>query len=386
MKGSVVSAGPLARRRRRLAGLTWLHFLNDGATNLLPGILPALLISLHQRPALASLMMGALLIGQAIQPAFGLLADRFGGRSLIALGLAGSSLGGALLGVVSHFWLLVLVLLLMGLASSAFHPQALAGARRLGGMRYGLAISVFLVGGEVGRGLWPMLASVVVTHWGMDMLWVLGVAGFISIALLYRRLPQPRPRAQAARIDWRQHLRPTTLLILFAGLRALTLGGLATYLPIAWHAHGGSLVGGASLVTVLLVVGILGNIGGGALSDHVDRRILLVVTSAFVVVFLALYLVLPNSWSWLLLALVGIAFFAGLPATIVIGQDIFPENPSLGSGIALGFANGMGAILLLGVGGVVDHFGIDAALWTLVMATAVATPIGFTLPKRMIAG
>lgn len=382
VSGFVASAFAPRRNVGRLLGLAWLHFLNDGTTNYLPGVLPALLLSLHQRPALASVMMGALLIGQAIQPGFGLLADRLGGRSLIALGLAGSSLGGAVLGLVPTLWLLIVVLLLMGLASSAFHPQALAGARRLGGPQHGLAISVFLVGGEIGRGVWPLLASLVVIHWGMHRLWVLAVAGFFSLAFLYRGLPRLTPRSSAVRINWRRHLKPTALLVTFAGLRAFTFAGLATYLPIAWHAHGGSLVGGASLVTVLLVVGIVGNIGGGALSDRMDRRALLVASSTLVVVFLVLYLLSPNVWRWVLLAMLGIAFFAGLPITIVIGQEIFSENPSLGSGIALGFANGAGAVLLLGLGAVVDRFGVDAALWTLVLATAVATPLALAVPAR----
>lgn len=382
MTDNAFARGRDAKTLSPLAGLTWLHFLNDGATNYLPGILPALLISMHQRPALASVMMGALLMGQAIQPVFGIVADKAGGRALIVWGLAGSTLGGALLGLVPHFWLLVLVLLMMGVASSAFHPQALATAGQLGRRRHGLAIAVFLVGGEIGRGVWPVLASLVVTHWGMRKLWVLAIAGFASLALVYPVLPGLTPQPAIRRIHWRYHARPAALLIAFAGLRALTFGGLTTYLPIAWHAHGGSLVTGASLVTVMLVVGIVGNLAGGLLSDRVDRRLILGVTSVLVVAFFILYLLTSGRLGWLFLALLGTAFFAGLPVTIVIGQDIFAENPSLGSGIALGFANGVGAMLLLVLGLVVDRYGIDAGLWALVVIAVVATPLSCLQPGR----
>ncbi len=370
-----------APRLPRLLGLAWLHFANDGAANLLPGILPAILISLHQSPALASGMMAALLIGQALQPALGWLADRLGGRSFILWGLGGTSLGAATIGVVPNFWLLILVLICIGLANSAFHPQALAAARRLAGPGHGLSMSVFLVGGELGRGIWPLLASLVVVHWGMQNLWVLMIAAFVSMALLHRNLPNPAPRPHAGKIAWCKHLPAASYLVTFSALRFLAIVGLVTYLPISWHAHGGSLVGGASLISVLLVVGIIGNIGGGFFADRLNSRLLLGASSILVAAFLALYLILPIPWGWPTLAALGIVLFASLPVTVLIGQDIFPENPSLGSGIALGFSNGLGAIMLLGFGAAVQLLGVDRSLWVIVLLTVISAPLAFALPR-----
>ena len=141
----------------RLAGMSWAHFLNDGAANYLPGVLPAILISMNLSVALAGTIMAALLMGQALQPLVGLLADRVGGRIMVVAGLAGSSLGGALVGFVSGFWSLLAVLALIGIYNSFFHPQALAGIRQLGGKKPGMAMSAFMVGGEVGRGVWPVI-------------------------------------------------------------------------------------------------------------------------------------------------------------------------------------------------------------------------------------
>lgn len=366
----------------RLLGLSWLHFLNDGAANLLPGILPAILISLHQSPALAAGMMAALLIGQALQPALGWLADRLGGHSLILWGLGGTSLTAAIIGVVPGFWLLILVLTCIGLSNSAFHPQALAAARRLAGPGHGLSMSIFLVGGELGRGIWPLLASLVVIHWGIQNLWVLMVAAFVSMALLHRHLPNPAPRPHTGKIAWRKHLQPASYLVIFSALRFLAIIGLVTYLPISWHAHGGSLVGGAFLITVLLVVGIIGNLGGGLLADRLNNRLVLGASSMLVAAFLSLYLILPVAWGWPVLATLGVVLFASLPLTILIGQDIFPENPSMGSGIALGFANGLGAVLLLGFGATVQLLGVDRALWVIVLLAAVSAPLALALPHH----
>ncbi len=366
----------------RLAGLSWLHFLNDGAANYLPGVLPAVLLALHQDVGLAGTVMAALLIGQALQTVTGWVADHIGGRAFIVLGVLGSSLGGALVGFAGTIWVLIPVLVVIGLSNSLFHPQALAGARGLSGNRRGFGMSLFLVGGEIGRGVWPLLASLVVVNWGLQYLWILALPALISIILLWQRLPQqPRRHPEAQPIAWRQHLNPLAVLVAFAMLRALTIFGSVTYLPVLWHTEGHSLVGGASLITVMLVVGIIGNVGGGHLADLIGRRPVITGSSVLGAALLAGFLVTHGWWQWSLLGLLGIALFATLPLGILIGQDIFPENRSLGSGLAVGFSNGLAAVALAAVlGPLASADGPQTVLWLLVGAMVLAALVSLWLP------
>lgn len=149
---SLVSTTPNPRYGR-LAALGWLHFLNDGSANYLPGILPAMLISLGLDVNLAGAAMTALIAGQSLMLATGWLADRLGGRSLVLIGVIGTSVGGALLGLAPTAWVLFVLLVLMGVFNALFHPQAMSTARTLGGNRQGLCMSLYLIGGEIGRGL-----------------------------------------------------------------------------------------------------------------------------------------------------------------------------------------------------------------------------------------
>jgi len=80
----------------KISLLSWAHFLNDGISNYLPGVLPAILISLRLSVSMAGTLMAALLIGQAFQPLAGLLSDHIGGRSFTLLVLPGSTIAGAL--------------------------------------------------------------------------------------------------------------------------------------------------------------------------------------------------------------------------------------------------------------------------------------------------
>ena len=349
-----------------LLGLSWLHFLNDGAANFLPGILPVILADLHKGTRWASVIMATLLIGQGLQPVVGWLSDRHGGKAATLFGVSGTSLGIVLVGQSHHLSTLLAALLLIGVSNAAFHPQSLALARSLAGRGHGAAMSVFLVGGELGRGLYPLIASLAVARAGTAGLWIIALPALLTIPLMASVLPPlARRPAHAAPLLWRRHARPASTLVAFAALRSFVLYALLTLLPILANRSGTSLIGGASLISVLLVVGVIGNMSGGLIADRFGRRVVLVGSSILTALLIAIYL---TSWgwiSWAVMGLLGIALFSALPVSVLVGQDIFPENRSLGSGIALGLGNSLGALLLLAFGFASHALGIHRALWTL---------------------
>jgi FSR family fosmidomycin resistance protein-like MFS transporter len=373
------------RVRTRLAGLTWSHLLTDGAANYLPGVLPAVLVSLHEPVQMAGVLVAALAIGQALQPVVGWVGDRIGGRSLTVLGLFLSSLGGGLLGLVNSLPLLIALLLLIGVGAALFHPQALAGVRGMVQGRHGLITSAFLVGGELGRGIWPTAASLITANLGLRSLWIIAVPGLLTVPLLHRSAPAlpARPRTGRA-IRWSEHAYPMAVLIGYRGIRAFTIFALSTFIPIMWHIRGGTLVAGASIITTMVVVGVIGNLGGGQLTDKVGRRPLLAASSiaATALIFPVVYLRGPAVW--VAAGAIGIALFSTASTAILVGQDIFPENRSMGSGIALGLANGIGALLVLIVGFWVSAHDVVTVFWVLAGLTLASALITAAFPARLM--
>ena len=366
----------------RLSVLGWLHFLNDGAANFLPGVLPAVLLAVGLDTGYAGTVMSALLIGQSLQVFSGWLADRIGGRLLIALGLLGSSIGAAGIGWATSVDWLVPALLAIGISNALFHPQALASARSLSGTRPGFGMSLFLVGGEIGRGLWPLIASLVVIAWGTRNLWVLGLPALFSIALLWRTLPvQSRRPAHLGGVDWHRDVGRRLALIGFSTLRALAIFGSVTYVPVLWHHQGRPLVDGAAAIATLLIVGIIGNVGGGHLADRVGRRVVMAGSSILGAALFLAFAFSGGAWSWIWLGLLGIALFAALPLSVLEGQDLFPGNRSLGSGLALGLSNGLAALALLGLDPLARAHGVPAVLWLLAAALLVAAAAAVALPE-----
>ena len=96
----------------------------------------------------------------------GYLGERFANRSgamlFISLALMGVSY--FLLGVAPNFFWIVLVIFLVGIGPSPYHPPAIASLSRKFPDRRGFAISLHGMGGSVGEVLGPLIVGLVTTE------------------------------------------------------------------------------------------------------------------------------------------------------------------------------------------------------------------------------
>jgi FSR family fosmidomycin resistance protein-like MFS transporter len=371
----------------KLLGMSWAHLLNDGAANYLPGILPALLVNLQQPVSMAGAFMAALILVQSLQPLSGLLADRIGGKSLILVGFSLSIAGGALLGFSPNIWAVIAVLAMIGAGNTLFHPQSLAAVRSLPGTRTGKRMAFFLIGGEIGRGLWPSVTSFLIVTYGMPALWLTAIPAILTFPLLVRWTPSLPKRDDAApRIEWRRNARPLAAVIIFGSVRSFSIYGAVTFIPILWHLQGGSLVAGASIITTLLVVGIIGNFAGGHIADRFGFHVPLTVAALIGGASIAL---VPSAgygaMLWVVASVIGIALFSSMPILVLVAQNVFAESRAMGSGVAIGASNAIGAAALFLVGLLSTRFGVAPLLY-IVASASLLTVIGAALlPREKIA-
>ncbi|MCL5116259.1 MAG: MFS transporter [Firmicutes bacterium] len=379
-----VAASPSEPRRspaQVISWLSWTHFLNDGIANYLPGILPFILSERHVPAALAGTFMTALLLAQGLQPLSGWIADRVGGRIMVLGGVGLSTLSAALLGWAHPVWLVLALLLFTGIGNTAFHPQALSITRAHVGNRQGTVMAIFLVGGEIGRSLGPLAAGLVVHHWGLAWLWLLALPLIVTYPWVLKVVPpQPSRTASRAPLAINRHIKPASALLAYSLVRSATIYEIVTLAPIMWHQEGGSLVTGAALVTVLIGVGIVGNLLGGALNDRMGKRVVLLGTSGLGLLTLIGFALLHGFWIWPVLGVMGIALFGASSTTMLIGQDIFSENPALGSGVALGLANGLGAVMVIPLTYIAANSSDRVAIWILIALTILTVPAVWGMP------
>jgi FSR family fosmidomycin resistance protein-like MFS transporter len=368
-----------------LGALAWAHFLNDGYINYLPAVLPDLLAKLNIPLALVgSLILALQGVGSLLQPFIGWLADGIGGRRFVLIGLSLSAAAASLIGLAPSYALLIGLLLIAGLGNATFHPQALASARSLAETGEGLKMSFFLVGGELGRGVWPTVAGLLVAALGLHGLWLFAIPGALTLLLVAWVAPhmEPMPRKRIRDL-WSGQRGPVLALIGFVGLRGMITFGVVTFVPLLWHERGGSLIAGASLISAMLIVGILGNLSGGVLADRIGRRPILVGSSLLSALFLAMFLFSRGPWLWVTLAFLGIAVFSTAAVTMLIGQDLFPRSQSMASGIALGVGNALAALVVFILSEfVTPSYGISTLFWWFAALSLLGLPLAWVLPGR----
>lgn len=131
-----------------------------------------------------------------------------------------------------------------------------------------------------------------------------------------------------------------------------------TLQPIAVNQGGGSEELGAFVLSVYLGAQALGSLGGGLLTDRMDRRLLLLLATSISFPMHALAFWLPPA-SPLALAAAAAAGFLNmvlLPPIVVMAQELVPAGAALMSGIVMGLAWATGSILVLGSGAIADLF------------------------------
>ena len=149
--------------------LSFGHLCSDIAHGALSAILPFLIAAYHfDYTTAAMLVMVANIVASVIQPVFGHLADKIDNPRIMVYGgiLAGG--GMALTGVLSNFTGLCIAVLISGVGSALFHPQAAQLVNRYADDdNVGFSLGIFSFGGNLGFTLGPLLATGSIAVFGL---------------------------------------------------------------------------------------------------------------------------------------------------------------------------------------------------------------------------
>ena len=361
------------------------HLVNDTSTNSLSGLLPALTAAYGLSYLLAGVLAAVFNITSSIlQPLLGRWFDRTQAAWLLEVGIAMNCIAISLIGISPSFAVLLLLVGIGGLGSAAFHPPAFSAVVRSSGSSRGGAIGVFVSGGNVGFFLGPMVAGVLVSALGLRGTLLLLPVGVFTAVFLFRI----RARKQQGIPPSARQLRPANkhllaLLMAITALRSIAIQIPVTFLPLYFVSRGDSLLVATSIGSFWLAAGVLGQLAGGFLSDHVGRRPVIAASLlAGALVFYG-FMTTGGPLSLLLLAVCGALFYASWSVIVVMSSEAAPNNIGAVTGSMLGFSVGMGAFGVLGFGGAADVLGFASAFYVVIAFALAGGLVALFLPGRV---
>jgi FSR family fosmidomycin resistance protein-like MFS transporter len=372
---------------RTLAGLSIAHLVTD----LYGPALPAIISLLVLRSGYSYLAAGLLVtvynaVSSLAQPGIGWIHDRKGVHLPPGLSVLFCGLFISLLGIAPDFGIMLTFCAIAALGHAAFHPVALSltGQGSTEANR-GRILSYFVVGGNLGFALGPLAAGAameILGRKGILIMVIPALAMAVALPLLLpsgpRRLPEigSGPSISPGPIAWV----PVGILVAAASLRSMVIFGSIAYLPTFLAEQGSDLLTANTLLTLMLLVGVGGQVLGGAVSDRSGRKETILAGMAATAVFLAGFLLLPGPAGLIFLMLFGFSLWSSFSVTLAISHELLPGNLGLASGLLLGLSMGFGGLGVAVIGAIGDSLGLSAALWVLLGVTLLATLLFIALP------
>lgn len=375
----------------RLVTIAGGHAVHDTFTAFLPPLLPQFVEKLSLTNTAAGLLSTFLQLPGLLQPVIGHLADRTTMRWLVVLGPGVTATAMSLLGWAPTYAVLALLLFMAGVSVAAFHATAPVAVGYLAGSRLGRGMGFFMVGGELGRTLGPIVvvsALAVMSLKSMAFLALAGIATSLVLHVLLRDVAL-RSRGGGEQIPWRTAVRAMRgLMLLLAGLiavRSLMMMSITIFLPLFLTEEGSSVWLAGAALSIVEAAGIAGALAGGWVSDHIGRKAVLVFGHVAAPTALLLFLAADGWIRIALLPVIGFTLLAIPPVLMALVQESFPETRALANGVFLSLSFAIRSIAAVGFGAVGDAFGLSTAMLIAAIATFGGLPLIWILFRRSTA-
>jgi FSR family fosmidomycin resistance protein-like MFS transporter len=372
---------------RRVALVSTGHLTNDMYGNLIGSLTPYLVIRGQISTSEAGLVVLTYLIGSSVlQPFFGHLSDRSGRRLFAVIGPIWVGVGAVAIALIADTATILLIAMIGGIGTAAFHPQAAAMVERLSHHSRGWVMSIFSMGGNIGFAIGPLIAALIATV-GMQyspLLLIPGVGVTVALALF---APPVGGRASTVAAEPLRRTVSRTWRSLSAVVGIIALRGgiqyaLLLFLPLYYHAQGSSAQLGSYMAFVISLSGAFGGLAGGWLSDRLGRRPVVMGTLLLSVPLLFMSLATRGPEVWPILILAGATLLASNSVTVVQGQELLPANTGIASGLTLGLGFGLSGVIGSALAVLADHLGVGTVIFLVPLLAPVAAVLAFFVPER----
>jgi MFS family permease len=329
----------------------------------------------------------------------GWLADRFGSRILLTIGVVGVGATGLLVGMSPNYIVLLAGLVLMGILGGGYHPASTTMISTVIEPRTrGRALGFHLVGGSFSYFLAPLIAAGIAVAWGWRGPFIVMAIPSIGIGIILhivlgKRMTNQKTVARDASVSTEAppapgYMRRLITVIVLSSLTMAVVMSIVSFLPLFLvDTFGTSKETAAASMSLMFAMAFWAGPLAGYLSDRLGH--LAMIISTCVVAGIVIYLLSVVSYGFgtvVVLVLIGtVTAFS----TIVAQAYIVDQTPAKKRSTVLGFyffgsMEGTGVLTPL-LGYSIDHFGFQTSFTVggaAILATLIVCSLILWLSRR----
>ena len=311
----------------------------------------------------------------ACQLPAGWLADRFGPRLLLTLGVVGVGVTGLIVGLSPSYIVLLAGLVLMGMMGGGYHPASttMISAATEPKAR-GRALGLHLVGGSFSYFLAPLIAAGIAVVWGWRgpfiTMAILSIGiGIILHVMLGKRVSSPKTVAQEASVPTEAppapgHMRRLIIVIVLNALTMAVVMSITSFIPLFLvDTFGTSKETAAASMSLVFAMAFWAGPVAGYMSDRLGHLPMIIAICA--ATSIVIYLLNVVSYGFGIVAVLVLIGAVSAFSTIVAQTYIADQAPAKNRSTMLGFyffgsMEGNGVLTPL-LGYLIDQFGFNTS-------------------------
>ncbi len=367
------------------------HMVHDIYSSFLSPVLPLLISKLGISYSLSSLLSVFQRLPSILNPLIGMLADRISLRYLIIISPSITAIVMSLLGIAPSYAVLTILLLIMGISSAFFHVPAPVMVRKVSGLRVGMGMSFYMLGGELARTLGPLIILGAVSLWGFENSYWLIPFGMVASLLLFFKLRNvivvDEFQKKQKNEQWGETIKHYSKFFIaatgFLLFSAFLKSSLTFYLPTYLNLEGKTLWAGGIALSVFQMAGAGGTLISGTISDKIGRRNMLLISSISAPVFMMVFIFLRDTiFAFPALILLGMAVFSSQPVLLALVNNLPSDRPAFLNGIYMTITFIVGSLAVMLVGVIADFTSLQNTYQLTVFVALAAVPFVFLIDKK----
>jgi FSR family fosmidomycin resistance protein-like MFS transporter len=379
-----------------------VHFLHHSVSGLVFPLLPFIRKDFALNYTQSGIVSSAYTIPSGLaQLLGGWLADRMGYPLMITIGISGVALGGLLIGLSPNYFMLILMMVLMGVTSGGYHPSASPLIMDLTDeSTQGRVLGIHAIGGAASMFVTTLLVAGVTMSIGWRGTFIGVAIPTLILGLVFGRLIRRFSKKKNSeeeneslstldRFTTRHWIHLGSFMLMTASIAAVVIS-LMSFIPLFIVDYFGvSESSAAAYLSILYSAGLWAPVLGGYLSDRIGRMpVILISCFAIAPIIYSLPIVTYGIPLGIVLILMAAFMTMRMP---VIEAYIVSKSPPNHRSKLLGvyFLTSMegGGLLAPLVGRLIDLYGFEFTFTTAGVSILVATLffaiiLWFTKPRN----